>query len=670
VSRYDLKQLSWRDFEDITRDLLQAEWGVALESFKQGPDQGIDLRHVSLDAGTTIVQCKHYSDFKTLRAHLRDRELAKVRKLQPERYVLVTSTGLSAANKLEIQKMLSPFVQVPKDVLGSGDIDGLLARHPQVLRANLKLWLTSTEVLARVVHNATACQTDFGIERVRRRLPSFVQNAALPRAQEILGSRNLLVISGAPGIGKTTLAEILLFAYLEKGYEPVVIQNDVREGKELFRSGRSQVFYFDDFLGQTFLGDGRFPGGVNFDVSLSEFAEVVASNPRARFILTTREHLLQGASQASERLRRSPLMDSRCLLEISDYSRGQRARILYNHLYFSDLPAPYKREVLRADFFLQVVKHEHFNPRLIEMLSKGDLVRRVPSTQYRAHIESLLQNPGEIWSHAFNRQISAAARHVLLCLYSQGGESEIGELEKLFDAFSAHASKSYQLPRNPADFRNALRELDNAFLHYDSGYARFLNPSVKDMLAAEIAACPALAVDLVGSATRFQQVTAMFELGEQQPPIRKALSENLATLTRSIARLMRTKSHRWEKIDGMMRGYMVDLSPENRVVYVGRVARVYRCPELRSLFGREIRHLAAQYRQGHENVHGAFALLYSFERYPYFREGNGAGLQRLILDAILGCRLEPFRIVGPKDHARRVRNENRSTCGSAGKLQP
>jgi hypothetical protein len=44
MPRYDLKQLSSRDFEELARDLLQAEWNVSLEAFKAGRDKGIDLR--------------------------------------------------------------------------------------------------------------------------------------------------------------------------------------------------------------------------------------------------------------------------------------------------------------------------------------------------------------------------------------------------------------------------------------------------------------------------------------------------------------------------------------------------------------------------------------------------------------------------------------------------
>jgi hypothetical protein len=153
---HDLKQLSSRDFEELTRDLLQAEWGVALEAFKTGRDGGIDLRRISAEKGTTIVQCKHFavSGYSKLLSHLRGSEVEKVRSLRPKRYVLVTSVELSPANKDAIQELFRPFILSPSDVIGANDIDGLLQRHPDVARSNFKLWLTSTEILERVLHNA------------------------------------------------------------------------------------------------------------------------------------------------------------------------------------------------------------------------------------------------------------------------------------------------------------------------------------------------------------------------------------------------------------------------------------------------------------------------------------------------------------------------------------
>lgn len=45
MPEYDFHQLSPYDLEILARDLLQAHWGVRLESFKTGRDRGIDLRY-------------------------------------------------------------------------------------------------------------------------------------------------------------------------------------------------------------------------------------------------------------------------------------------------------------------------------------------------------------------------------------------------------------------------------------------------------------------------------------------------------------------------------------------------------------------------------------------------------------------------------------------------
>lgn len=55
---YDFKTLSPADFEDLSRDLVGAEYRTRFEGFASGPDGGIDGRHAAA-AGTTILQAKH-----------------------------------------------------------------------------------------------------------------------------------------------------------------------------------------------------------------------------------------------------------------------------------------------------------------------------------------------------------------------------------------------------------------------------------------------------------------------------------------------------------------------------------------------------------------------------------------------------------------------------------
>lgn len=640
MPRYDLRQLSSRDFEELTRDLLQAEWGVSLESFRMGRDQGIDLRYISADGGSTIIQCKHFaaSGYAKLLSVLRSSEAGKVRLLRPRRYVLVTSVELSPKNKQSIQELFDPFILTPQDIVGANDVESLLQRQPEVVRSNFKLWLSGTEILERVLHNAEICQTEFEVERVMRKLPIFVQNAAFPRARDILDSMNVLVISGVPGIGKTTLAEVLLYSYLEQGYEPVVLQTDVREGKALFSSKRRQVFYFDDFLGQTFLGEHRFPGGMNADTALVEFAEMVKATGHSRFILTTREHLYQSARLGSERLRHSTLLDNRCLLALADYSRGQRARILYNHLYFSDLAREYKEQILVDDFFLEVVAHENFTPRLIEWLASAARLRDIPSTAYQSHVRGILDKPQAIWSHAFNSQISAAARTVLLVLYSEAGRCELRDLEALWKPLNALMAQKYGRAVDPKEYNYALKELDNAFVTYKRGAAEFLNPSIRDLIAGEIRDCPQIAVDVIAGACRFRQIVTMIDLGRRDAysAIERELAENASIVMASITRLLRVPHLRWEAdSEGRMRGYYIDMAFEHRLIQIGRSADSIGTGELRSLFEREVLNLSEKYRNGNLDMREAISLIKGFDEFLELKSGAGAKLQRELLDGVL-----------------------------------
>ena len=43
-----------------------------------------------------------------------------------------------------------------------------------------------------------------------------------------------------------------------------------------------------------------------------------------------------------------------CVINLSDYTRPVRAKILYNHIYFSDLPKEYKLALLEEHGYEQI----------------------------------------------------------------------------------------------------------------------------------------------------------------------------------------------------------------------------------------------------------------------------------------------------------------------------
>src|SRR5207249_10024600 len=54
------------------------------------------------------------------------------------------------------------------------------------------------------------------------------------------------------------------------------------------------------------------------------------------FILTTSEYILNIAKRRYEVLAHPPVDLTMCVINLSDYTRPIRAKILYNHIYFSD----------------------------------------------------------------------------------------------------------------------------------------------------------------------------------------------------------------------------------------------------------------------------------------------------------------------------------------------
>lgn len=537
---YDFKQLSPNDFEELARDLIQARDQITLESFKSGRDGGIDFRtsHASLNI---IVQCKHYSGtgFAGLLSSL-NKESIKAQKLNPTRYILVTSVGLTPDNKASIAQLFGPVLSTA-DIIGQDDLNNLLTLHPSVELAHYKLWLASKVVLDRVIHNASITQSEFDVQRVHRDIQRYVSSAALPRALSMLDNEHVSIISGAPGVGKTSLAKMLLFNYLEKGYEVISIVDSFRTGRERHQQGKKQIFYYDDFIGATFLGESGSSFTRNEDREILDFIELIQSSPYSRLILTTREHILRQAITISEKLKHSTIIDKHCILEISDYTQHQRALILYNHIYFSDLPKTYRSALLKDRFYSAIVQHAKFNPRLIEWLSSFRRLKSVSAEQYQDFVTNLLANPAEIWSHAYENQISDAARSVLLAMYLCGGKTTLKNLEKSYIALHSRRSHRYGFRTQPSDWRKALAELNGSFIRPGDNF-EFINPSVLDMLNEVVRLDFSNLIDLVDTAYSFPQIRRIwvFAHAHESTEIFDCLVRESDHLAQALKRLLHT----------------------------------------------------------------------------------------------------------------------------------
>lgn len=660
MPEYDFHQLSPHDLEVLTRDLLQVRWGVDIESFKTGRDGGVDLRY-AMGPTKTIVQVKHY--LRTgLAGLLRDleKEAVKVRRLAPSRYVLVTSVPLSALNKDAIVRVIGAEFLQPHDVVGPDDLNNLIAQHPEVEGRHYKLWLASRGVLDRVIHNAELTRSEFKARQVYEQARRYVASDVYPKALKMLADERVVIIAGPPGVGKTTLADLLLYAHLEQGYQAVLIQRDVEEGEKLFQPGVRQIFYFDDFMGATFAGD-RVRGSN--DRALLTFVAMVRATPDARLVLTTREHVFAQALGRSERLRHAGLDDLRVMLSMPSYTTMQRARILYNHLYFSDLPDAYRDELLRGEFYMRIVKHEKFNPRLIEWLSSYRRLKHVPVEGYRAFVKNLLRDPSEIWRHAYEQEISEAGRSVLLAMRTLGGQCGGRLLESAFGPLHAYRAARYNFSTQADDLRSGVREVVNTFIKPwgEQGF-EVIDPSVLDLLNYVVRGAPENAIDLVAGATSFGQIEQVWSLAkaDQGSAIMAVLRREADRIASSIARLAGVR--RRVAMEGGGVAY-IGATFEQRLAIIVDMAQRLGVSAIGALIAPCYARLCEEWASERPDINDAVKLIRVIDAATSLPQDSVKAMREAVLDAALeeartGCRSDELReligVVNTKDAAREV----------------
>jgi hypothetical protein len=236
-----------------------------------------------------------------------------------------------------------------------------------------------------------------------------------------------------------------------------------------------------------------------------------------------------------------------CIIDLSKYSRRIRAQILYNHLHFSKLPRAHLEALVAERGYVQVVDHKNYNPRLIEYLTDLAWIGEISSSEYLALFLRKLDNPVEIWEHAFRNQLSDRARHLLFILTTLATESRLEDVEQAFTSFHNSQCARFGIAHSVADFKNALKELDGTFAAtrkaQDQVLVRFQNPSIRDFMQ-NLLLGGELLEEVITSLSFFEQARWFVEtLNEEKPQVsREELARHIPLIVDALQRLVHASS--------------------------------------------------------------------------------------------------------------------------------
>jgi hypothetical protein len=554
---YTFSALSPADFEDLVRDLVGRDLHIRFEAFSTGPDGGIDGRH-SKGGRSTILQAKHFvgSTFAALKAQMK-RERSSIDRLVPTRYILTTSRALTPLNKAALASVIGPALKDEADIKGPDDLNTLLRLYPDIEKSHIKLWLSGTAVLERVLRSAAHAFNAITRSEIEAKVKLYAPNPSFSAARDALEARHVLIISGSPGVGKSTLAEMLSYAYTAEGWKLAAIRS-LEDGLATIDDTRKQIFFFDDFLGKVALDRHAL---AHKDSELARFIRRVRSSPNARFILTTRAYIFEEARRVSEHLGDRRLNILKYVLDVGVYTRRIKARILYNHLLVSGPSQSHINALVQSGCVPKIVDHKHYNPRIIEWMTDALHVAEIPTDDYPTRFVHALDHPDDLWDIAFRNHISKPCQRLLITLFftSQWG-TDLSELRTAYNFLHRHLSSNYGDPYDLKDFEESVRILEGGFLTIAGTTVSFVNPSLRDYLTRYLDD-PTLLKHIATAVRDTESAQALWRHARSLD-LNKADLSALASTLMAIAQKFQSLPV-WESADGA--SHIVGISNMNRI---------------------------------------------------------------------------------------------------------
>lgn len=479
------------EFEALCKDVMERMLGVSLRRFGPGRDHGVDLTD-DVSTKAIVVQVKHYRNSTTdqLVRSLKN-ELPKVTELAPQKYYICCSRELSADNINALYQHFQSYMASDRHIVTLIEIDDFLKQeaNKDILKKHFKLWLDDTGLLEDIFGNELFVDCDVLLDDIEEQQKFFVQTKAFDQALNALENRQILCIVGNPGVGKSITSKMLVLHYAALGYQ-VRYTSDVTDLGSLKRSiskdpNKKEIILLDDCFGQAY-----FEMRSEQSTALVELIKYVKRRPNKVLILNSRVTIFHEAQQRQQNLAQSLDRDDFkvFLLDINNLSDVEKAKILYNHLSFSDIPSEYLADIRRHQRYRTIVSHRNYSPRIIEFVCSPRRYRDIEPHHFCEFIMKHLNNPSKMWADEYDNRLEQVDRILLQTIYSL--TATWVDIDTVRYCFEHRIENNPNIDKTSDPFGRSLSRLNNGFVKIvDQKGAKGLsmyNPSVNDFIAARL----------------------------------------------------------------------------------------------------------------------------------------------------------------------------------------
>lgn len=408
------------EFEELCKDVMEKVLCTSLRIFAKGRDGGIDLTD-NVKSHNIVVQVKHYinSKYSDLRTTL-SKEIDKVRVANPNRYYICCGMKLTDSNICEVYNMFSDYMESDRNIFTLIEIDDFL-QNPEnndIIRKHYKLWLYASNILSEIYNQNIFIDCESLLSDIDEDCRYFVQTSSYEECLECLEKNRVIMMVGAPGVGKTVTSKMLILYFANKDYRVRYTTNgDITDIKRSLSgdSNCKEIVLLDDCLGQHY-----FNMKESQENELISLVKYIKMNPNKMLILNSRITIYNEAKERSEEFKIFVQGEKIKIhtINMDLISKVEKARIFYNHLVSKNVPRDYYNDIKKDKRYLKIVGHPNYTPRIIEYITNKYRYSSVPPEKYYEYIFETLSQPNDIWKNEFERRLKDIDRAFMSTLYS------------------------------------------------------------------------------------------------------------------------------------------------------------------------------------------------------------------------------------------------------------
>lgn len=447
LPKYKLISLGWYNFENLILILLKEIIGPGVKSFGGTKDLGREATFTGEANfpseknkwdGDWIFQVK-FNEFEKINTIKEQKKLIKlivdeIEKLNRndlyfDNYILFVNFSITNTLKDNIYKYLQDnFSSNNFHIVDGKEISEFLDIYPKI-RTNFPQLLSLADI-SYLINKGTYEKSKAFLENWKEKLISFVAVKPYFKGLSNIEKNHFIVLDGPPEAGKSYIGAAISLVYATNNYEIYFIDNP-NSFFDLYDDESKQLFFFDDALGP-----------IAYDSSLGQkwskdFPALLRRiDNNHKLIWTVRSYILKDAlelTKIQEDIENFPKFYE-ILIEIEDYSKIEKALMLYNHAKNSNLSSKLKKFI--KDNCEKILQNEYLTPerirQIIRYLEDLEKIQNFDSKKILQEINIFVKNPGKKFKKAFD-SLKNDEKELLLILVENSFSISKTELKKKYE---------------------------------------------------------------------------------------------------------------------------------------------------------------------------------------------------------------------------------------------